>query len=136
MEEKYINRFLSFEKSLGALLEARNRDIEDDFVLSGTIHKFSITFDIAWKVMKDALTGYYGVTDFATGSPRDVLRKAMSCSIISEDTWIDMMLDRNALAHDYDGAMAKEKIRTIIDIYIPIMEKFADKARDIYDIET
>ena len=38
--------------------------------------KFSITFDLAWKVMKDILVQYYAMTGFVAGSPREVLRKS------------------------------------------------------------
>lgn len=41
MDEKYINRCNSFKKSLASLSEVKNRDIHDDFVLSGTIQKFA-----------------------------------------------------------------------------------------------
>ena len=55
MDEKFNRRFLSFCNSLASLSEARQRDLSDSFVLSGTSVKFSITFDLAWKVMKDIL---------------------------------------------------------------------------------
>lgn len=55
MDEKFNRRFVSFTKSLDALAETRERDLSDSFVLSGTSAKFSITFDLAWKVMKDIL---------------------------------------------------------------------------------
>ena len=44
MDEKFYRRFLSFCKSLDALAEARQRDLTDSFVLSGTSAKFSITY--------------------------------------------------------------------------------------------
>ncbi len=46
MDEKFNRRFLSFCNSLDALSEARQRDLSDSFVLSGTSAKFSITFDL------------------------------------------------------------------------------------------
>ena len=52
MDVKFEKRFQSFKNSLDSLTEARERDIADSFVLSGTSAKFSITFDLAWKVMK------------------------------------------------------------------------------------
>ena len=55
MDEKFNRRFTSFCNSLDALSEAKNRDFSDSFVLSGTSAKFSITFDLAWKVMKDIM---------------------------------------------------------------------------------
>ena len=65
MDEKFTKRYESFKNSLASLTEARQRDMEDSFVLSGTSAKFSITFDLAWKVMKDILVKNMGITDFA-----------------------------------------------------------------------
>lgn len=45
MDAKFDRRFQSFCNSLDALAEARERDLTDSFVLSGTSAKFSITFD-------------------------------------------------------------------------------------------
>ena len=59
MDAKFERRFKSFCNSLDALAEARQRDLTDSFVLSGTSAKFSITFDLSWKVMKDILVQYY-----------------------------------------------------------------------------
>ncbi len=47
MDEKFSRRFQSFCNSLDALAEARQRDLSDSFVLSGTSAKFSITFDLS-----------------------------------------------------------------------------------------
>lgn len=72
MDEKFRRRFQSFCNSPDALAEARQRDLADSFVLSGTGAKFSITFDLAWKVMKDILVQHYAITGFVAGSPREV----------------------------------------------------------------
>lgn len=69
MDAKFERRFKSFCNSLDALAEARQRDLTDSFVLSGTGAKFSITFDLPWKVMKDILVQYYSITGFVTESP-------------------------------------------------------------------
>ena len=42
MDKKFNRRFLSFCNSLDSLAEARQRDLSDSFVLSGTSAKFSI----------------------------------------------------------------------------------------------
>ena len=76
MEERFYKRYESFKRSLDALAEARQRDMSDSFVLSGTTAKFSITMDLAWKVMKDIIVGYYEITDFVTGSPKSIPGKA------------------------------------------------------------
>ena len=107
MDEKFNRCFLSFCKSLDALAEARQRDLTDSFVLSGTSAKFSITFDLSWKVMKDILVQYYAITNFVAGSPREVLRESFQANLISDDKWMEMLKVRNELAHDYDGEIAR-----------------------------
>ena len=124
MDAKFERRFLSFYNSLDALAEARQRDLSDSFVLSGTSAKFSITFDLAWKVMKDILVQYYAITGFVTGSPREVLKQSFQAKLITGDEWIDMLKIRNQLAHDYDGVIVKEHCQTIIHLYIDKLYDF------------
>ena len=123
-DEKFIRRFESFQNSLDLLAEARERDLSDSFVLSGTSAKFSITFDLAWKVMKDILVQYYAITGFVTGSPREVLKQSFQAKLITGDEWIDMLKIRNQLAHDYDGVIVKEHCQTIIHLYIDKLYDF------------
>nr|WP_295257989.1 HI0074 family nucleotidyltransferase substrate-binding subunit [uncultured Blautia sp.] len=124
MDEKFIRRFESFQNSLDSLAEARERDLSDSFVLSGTSAKFSITFDLAWKVMKDILVQYYAITGFVTGSPREVLKQSFKANLITGDEWIDMLKIRNQLAYDYDGVIVKEHCQTIIHLYIDKLYDF------------
>lgn len=95
MDEKFSKKWESFQRSLDALAEARHRDMSDSFVLSGTSAKFSITFDLSWKVMKDILVQYYAITDFVAESPIEVLRKAYKADLISDDIWMEMLKIRN-----------------------------------------
>lgn len=124
MERKFMRRFESYKKSLEALSKARERDMSDSFVLSGTSAKFSITFDLAWKTMKDILIEYYAITDFVAGSPREVLKKAFQAKMITGDVWMQMLEVRNRLTHDYDGEVVKANCRTIVDVYIGKLEEF------------
>ena len=128
MDKKFNSRFSSFRNSLDALNEAKLRDLEDSFVLSGTSSKFCITFDLAWKTMKDILTQYYAIADFAAGSPREVLRAAYSVELISDDMWMQMLRVRNLLVHDYDGAIVKEYCHLIVDSFIDLMYEYENRA--------
>ena len=124
MERKFMRRFESYKKSLAALAEARERDMEDSFVLSGTGAKFSITFDLAWKTMKDILIEYYAITDFVAGSPKEVLKKSFQAGMVTGDEWMQMLEVRNRLTHDYDGEIVKEHCQTIVKVYIDKLEEF------------
>lgn len=135
MERKFMRRLLAYEKSLTSLAEAKNRDMEDSFVLSGTGAKFSITFDLAWKTMKDILIEYYAITDFVAGSPREVLKKAFQANMIAGDEWMQMLEIRNRLAHDYDGELIKACCRTIVQVYLEKFAEFLDWAKSVPDAE-
>ena len=136
MDAKFNKRFQSFCNSLDALAEARQRDLADSFVLSGTGAKFSITFDLAWKVMKDILVQYYAITGFVTGSPREVLREAYKANLISDDAWMDMLKVRNALIHDYDCEIVKTHCTVIVEKYIDLFYLFLNSGLFADVIET
>ena len=134
-QKKYLNRYKSFLCSLSSLAEARKRDLTDDFVISGTVQKFCLTFDISWKVMKDILIKQLGILDFAIGSPRETLHQSFTNKIIDDDRWLQMLRARNQLAHDYDGTFAAEKFQDIINVYYPLFEKLKDNVKKYYITE-
>lgn len=128
MDKKSSSRFQSYCRSLRNLKEARMRDERDAFVLSGTVQMYNLSFDLSWKVMKDIITQYHGVLDFATGSPRETLRAAKSVGLISDDIWMIMLRARNNLVHDYDGELAKKYFEQITDEFTFQLEQFRDTA--------
>ena len=118
---------------MDALAEARQRDLTDSFVLSGTSAKFSITFDLSWKVMKDILVQYYAITNFVAGSPREVLRESFQANLISDDKWMEMLKVRNELAHDYDGEIVKEHCNEIVENYIDLFYAFEKQVKQLME---
>lgn len=95
MENKSINRYNTFCRSLKNLEKSRHANPKDDFVLEGTVLLFNLTFDISWKVMKDILIKQMEVLDFAIGSPRETLQQAFINHIIDDDLWMQMLRVRN-----------------------------------------
>ena len=132
MEGKSINRYRSYCRSLDNLAVAKGKDMNDLFILSGTVQMFNLSFDLAWKVMKDIITEYHGVLEYPTGSPRETLRMANSVGLIEDDMWLEMLKARNNLAHDYDGELAVRYFEKITSTYDDLMEKFRDKAAVYY----
>ena len=126
MEKSYTKRFLSFQKALFNLEKAKNEDMNNLFILSGTIMIFNLTFDIAWKLIKDILKEDFGVLDFPSGSPKEILKKAESVGLIIDTIWMDMLDDRNELVHDYDFEIASEKCNKIISNYLPCLIAFKE----------
>lgn len=122
MESKYFNRYQSLCKSLANLRMSRGQDKDAPFVLPATVQNFNLTFDLSWKVMKELVTQEFGLTDFASCSPRETLKSAFSVGLINDDRWMDMLRVRNTLAHDYDGQVALRYYDDIIGDYYVLIE--------------
>ncbi len=132
MQEKSINRYRSYCRSLENLKDARGRDPQDKFVLSGTAQMFNLSFDLSWKVMKDIIREFHGALEYPTGSPRETLRMAHSVGLIDDDLWLEMLRARNNLAHDYDGELALKYFENITLKYCVLLEEFMKKASAYY----
>lgn len=135
MESKYINRYKSLCKSLANLRQSRDANINEPFVLPATVQNYNLTFDLAWKVLKELVTNEFGLTDFAAGSPRETLKSAHSVGLISDDRWMDMLRVRNTLAHDYDGQVALRYFEDIVGDYYILLESLVREIAHYYNTE-
>lgn len=133
MEEKSINRYRSLCRSIENLSLSHNADPAAPFVLSGTAQTFNLTFDLAWKVMKDIIVTEYGITEFATGSPKDTLRTAYTVGLIESDEWLKMLHVRNTLIHDYDGDVAERYFHKIGSEFYNLIVEFQKCASKYYE---
>ena len=84
--------------------------------------------------MKDIVIQEYEIVDFVKGSPREVLRNAFECRLISDDDWMQMLRDRNDLTLDYDGAIVKDVCVRILSKYLGLFEDFETHAAVFYSI--
>ena len=134
MESKYLNRYRSLQKSLDNLKLSLGKSKDDLFVLPATVQNYNLTFDLAWKVMKELAVHEFGILDFATGSPRETLKTAFSVGLIDDDRWMEMLKVRNTLAHDYDGEVANRYFDKIVGEYLNLIDKFVDHAQKYYDV--
>ena len=131
-KNKFINRYNTFCRCLENLKKSQKADPEADFVLEGTVQNFNLAFDISCKVMKDILVKNMGITDFAIGSPREVLKTAYVNGLIDDDEWLVMLKARNQLAHDYDGEYAKEIFDSVNQKFYKSFEKFKNNVAVYY----
>ncbi len=84
-------------------------------------------------LLKDILVKQLGITDFAIGSPREVLQSAFTNGLISDDIWLKMLKTRNLLAHDYDGIIAEKNFQEIISNYYDAFDGLKDAITKFYD---
>ena len=102
-----MKKFDNYRKNLDVLRRSDQQDLNNEFIISGIIDKFSIQFELGWKVLKELLT-YEGIDAAKTGSPREIIKQAYQYyPCIEEDVWLDMLSQRNNMAHIYDGNAAK-----------------------------
>ncbi len=118
--KKYENSVKAYENLAGA------SDIEPPYppvTMAGLVGLFEITFEQAWKMMKELLS-YHGYSESATGSPRTVIKTAFSAGMISdEQAWLDLLGDRNNVAHSYNEKIAGSIIQNTRKTYISLFKK-------------
>ena len=55
MRGRCMRRYDQFVKALSVLSRANEQDLANEFVQSGVIDKFSLQFELGWKLLKDLL---------------------------------------------------------------------------------
>lgn len=128
-----MKKFDNYVSNLEILQKAENEDLGNEFIISGIIDKFSIQFELSWKVLKELLQ-YEGKRAAASGSPREILKAAYELyDFIDEDIWLEMLKSRNDMTHIYDGEAAKRLVNSILHRYIPEYIKLRDRIFDKYE---
>lgn len=121
-----MRKYENFASALKTLSTASSQDLENEFVQRGVIDKFSLQFELGWKLLKELLA-YEGDRTAATGSPRDIIKAASSYyDFMDEETWLAMLRDRNNTARVYDENAAKQLVTTVIEHYIPEFVRLND----------
>lgn len=93
---------------------------DNDLIHMALIKSFEMTFELSWKTMKDYLK-YNGID---MKLPREVIKQAFANDIITDgQLWIDMLEDRNLMAHTYDQARALEAVNHICQRYMAGLEQ-------------
>ncbi len=91
---------------------------------AGLIQFFEMSFELAWKVLKD----YLEEEGFAPASPRETIKQAFQSGLIVDGhLWIEALKDRNLTVHTYEEKIAIAVEAKIRNSYFPILAKlFAD----------
>lgn len=114
-----MKKYDNFVSHLKILEKSPEQDLGNEFIISGIIDKFSIQFELGWKVLKELLA-YEGISGGRTGSPRGIIKEAYQCfDFLDGEIWLHMLNERNNTAHIYDGEAAKKLTDRIITDFIP-----------------
>ena len=116
---KCRQRFANYEKSLGHLKTTVEKDVLNDIEKAGLIQFFEVTFELAWKVMKDFLSA----EGYEVKSPRESIKTAFEYGLIQNGIlWLEALEKRNLASHTYDDKILEELEELIIHTYYPILD--------------
>lgn len=123
-EIRWKQRFENFNKSYKLLKKYSNVPIKTELEKAGIIQFFEMTFELAWKVLKD----YLESEGYIVKSPRETVKQAFQIGLIDNGhIWIDALSNRNLTTHTYDEALADKMTKEIIMCYLPELDKMHNK---------
>ncbi len=125
---RYKQRFENFENAFLKLKSALEIDEPSEIEKAGVIQYFEITFELAWKLLKDYL-GYLG---YDVKSPRDSIKRAFNLELISNgEEWLNALVDRNLTVHTYNQEEADAIYKRIKESYFSLFETLYSKFKEL-----
>jgi len=128
---RWKQRLSNFKKSLAHLAVAV--EIEEPSIVqqAGTIQFFEMSFELAWKTLKDYLEEQ-GFADVK--SPKTTIKKAFEISLVEDGhMWLEALENRNLAAHTYDDETAQEIYDLICHSYFPLLEALKKRLEKLSD---
>ena len=124
---RWRQRFRNFEKSYLQLHRTLDITTPSEAERAGLIQFFEITFELAWKLLKD----YLEEQGFVVKSPKETIKQAFQIDLIEQGhTWIDALADRNLTTHTYDEKTALAIETKIRNDYFPLLKTLYHRFKD------
>ena len=121
---RWKQRFENFDKSYKLLNKYAKQPITTELERAGIIQFFEMTFELAWKVLKD----YLEAQEYLVKSPRETVKQACQIGLIDNGhVWMDALSNRNLTTHTYDEELANKMTNEIITMYLPELDKMYEK---------
>jgi nucleotidyltransferase substrate binding protein (TIGR01987 family) len=115
---RWKQRFDNLQRAyrrLRSMLELAAQDPDSDVIRMAVIKAYEFTFELSWKTLKDYLS-YNGID---ARLPREAIKQAFATGLLIDgQLWIDMLEERNLMAHTYDDARAKAAVTQIQTRYL------------------
>ncbi|WP_275477925.1 nucleotidyltransferase substrate binding protein [Clostridium botulinum] len=91
---------------------------------AGIIQFLKMTFELAWKVLKD----YLESEGYMVKSPRETVKQAFQIGLIDNGhIWIDALSNRNLTIYTYDEELADKMTKEILISYLPELDKMYNR---------
>jgi nucleotidyltransferase substrate binding protein (TIGR01987 family) len=111
----------NFGRALSRLREFAAMPIANDRDRAGIIQAFEFTFEQCWKAFQQ-IASAQGI---AAASPRQALQAAVQLDLIAaddEETWLEMLHDRNMTSHLYQESLAGEIAQRVVSRYLAALD--------------
>lgn len=126
---RWRQRFDNFKKSYQLLEKYTSLELTSEIEKAGFIQFFEMTFELAWKVMKD----YLEAQGYIVKSPRETIKQAFQMELIEDGHfWIEALASRNLTTHTYDEEFAEEFVKDIKKMYFPLFQSLYERLSKEY----
>lgn len=125
MSNNLIQSYETFKNAYLKLEQFINEDNNSEVTRAGILHAFEFTFELWWKYLQRYLESMYILEEHG---PSSVIKVAFQNGLIKDgQIYMDMLRDRNLIAHTYKENMAKEIYLRIKNEHINTLRKFVEK---------
>ncbi|MED4850603.1 nucleotidyltransferase substrate binding protein [Caldifermentibacillus hisashii] len=126
---RWRQRFDNFKKSYQLLEKYSSLELTSEIEKAGLIQFFEITFELAWKVLKD----YLEAQGYIVKSPRETIKQAYQMEVIDDGhVWIEALSSRNLTTHAYDEQFTEKFVQDIQQVYFPLFKSLYEKLLEEY----
>jgi len=129
MPNNLIQAYENLQKAYNKLQQFLKEDNNTEMSEVAIIHAYEFTFELFWKFLQRYLENV-GILE--EHGPSAVIRMAFQNNYIEDgQKYMDMLRDRNLIAHTYKENIAHEIYIRIKQIHIYTLEKFINKFNEI-----
>jgi nucleotidyltransferase substrate binding protein (TIGR01987 family) len=132
---RWKQRFANLQRALRQLeaaVEAHRAMPTNELIVIALIKAYEFSFELSWKTLKDLLA-WNGLD---VRLPREVLKQSFATGLIENgQIWIDMLEQRNLMAHTYDQARAQQAAALICEHYWPELQGLRNSLQERVDQE-
>lgn len=119
LDIRWKQRFAHYKKAFALLEQTMTIEAPSDAERAGLIQFFEMSFELAWKVLKD----YLEEEGFNTiASPRQAVKQAFQTGLIRDGhIWMEALKDRILTVHTYEEKIAIAVEKKIRNSYFPVL---------------
>ena len=119
-EIRWKQRYQNFERVFHNLNKALAKPDLSELERAGVIQIYQISFELAWKMLKDYLEEHEVIVKF----PRETIKEAFKYDLVEDgELWLDMLQKRNLMAHTYDETVANLAFTLIANSYFHALKQ-------------